>query len=82
MNRQAVAVLLSLSAVSCASEPLEFADWTIPVPEGTWIIEYPAVAREERVENLRVEKDLVLTEAFGQPLYRPAQVALGPDGKV
>ncbi len=50
-------LLLSLSA--CA-EPLEFADWTIPVPEGTRVIEYAAVPVEERTERIEVVEELVL----------------------
>ena len=37
---RATVVLMALAAAAC-SEPLEFADWTIPVPEGTPVHEYP-----------------------------------------
>ena len=48
-----IVVLLALSAAAC-SEPLEFADWTIPVPEGTRIIEYAAVPIEERTDRIEL----------------------------
>jgi outer membrane protein assembly factor BamB len=68
--------------LSACSEPLEFADWTIPVPEGTRIVEYAHVADEERTETFELERDLVLTEAFGRPLYRPAGVEVASDGSI
>jgi hypothetical protein len=51
----------ALLLVACGGEPLEFADWTIPVPEGTPIHEYAAVPDEERAGNeLVLERDLVI----------------------
>ena len=56
----AIALML-LSGIAC-SEPLEFADWTIPVPEGTRTIEYAAVPIEERTERIEMVEDLVIGE--------------------
>ena len=39
---------------------LEFADWTIPVPEGTRIIEYPHVPLEERNERIELVEERFL----------------------
>jgi hypothetical protein len=43
-----VAACLLLAVAACSTEPLYFPDWTIPVPEGTPVIEYGGVPREER----------------------------------
>lgn len=77
-----VTLLATFCLASCASPPLEFADWTIPVPEGSPIVEYPAVSMEKRSELLELERDLVVTEAFGRPLYRPRPVEVGSDGRI
>ena len=42
MNCRSIVGVLALLAASACSEPLEFADWTILVPEGTRVIEYAA----------------------------------------
>ncbi len=80
--RMAVACLLLLTA--CTSEPLQFADWTIPVPEGTPIIEYAAVPMEERTERIELVEDLVIGPQETSPcmFYRPTDVTVGPDGRV
>ena len=57
----ATTTLLALfDFLSCSPEPLHFADWTIPVPEGTPIIEYAAVPMEERTERIELVEDLVI----------------------
>ncbi len=76
------AFVLCFIPLACTPEPLEFADWTIPVPEGTRTIEYAAVPMEERTEVLALKRDLVLTGAFDRPFYRPHGLEVGPDGKV
>ena len=53
MKRAATLAFLAIVLTAC-SEPLEFADWTIPVPEGTRIIEYAAAPLEERVERIEL----------------------------
>ncbi len=67
--------LLSISLVAvtalvltaCTPAPLEFPDWTIPVPEGTKIIEYAAVPMEERIERIELVEDLAIGQrGFGR----------------
>jgi len=51
----------AMLSAACGGEPLEFADWTIPVPEGTPIHEYAAVPDAERAGNeLDLQRDLVI----------------------
>ena len=84
MNRGVcVAVLVALSA---CSEPLEFADWTIPVPEGTRIIEYANATGHEREGNhIELVEDLVIGTRAGDDdysLYRPTQVLTDSAGRI
>ena len=68
MNLRAIVVLLTLFAAAACSEPLEFADWTIPVPEGTRVIEYAPVGMEERgPEAIRLVEDLVIGTDLSDP---------------
>ena len=46
--------------VAACSGPLEFADWTIPLQEGTPIIEYESVPTAGRTERIEFEEDLVI----------------------
>ncbi len=82
--RVSAACLLLLSA-ACTPEPLQFADWTIPVPEGTKIIEYAAVPMEER-EGRRIElvEDLVLGDASdpNQTFYNASDVGVDDDQNI
>lgn len=80
----AVVVALALIVVGC-SEPLHFADWTIPVPEGTRIIEYAPVPMEERTERIELVDDLVLgldDSDTNQAFYGPRDVAVDRDGNL
>ena len=61
----AIASLLSIWAAAC-TEPLEFAEWTIPVAEGARIIEYAAVPLEERTERVELTQELVLGAGGGE----------------
>ncbi len=75
---------LSVCLVSCA-EPLDFPDWTIPVPEGSRIIEYAPVSLEERTERIEFIEDLVLGEDDTDPnqnFYRPSGVAVDASGRL
>ena len=82
MYLRSIVVLLALFAASACSEPLEFADWTIPVPDGTPILEYAWVPLEERTDVVETERDLVLAEAFGRPLYQPRKVRADENGQI
>jgi len=76
-------LMLCLLPLSCTpEEPLHFADWTIPVPEGTEIIGYAHVSDEDRAGTLELDRDLVLTVAYDQPFYQPADVAATADGRI
>lgn len=66
-------LLAAASVVGCAAEPLRFADWTLPVPEGTRIVEYAHASIEERNERIEVHDDLIL-ERGEEPFYRPIDV--------
>jgi hypothetical protein len=74
--------LMVLAAVSCGPEPLEFADWTIPVEEGTRVVEYRAVPAGQRSEVIEFERDLVLAEAFARSLYQPRSFVVDGEGTV
>lgn len=71
-----------LAAAACAPGPLEFSDWTLPLPDETPVVEYAWVALEERTDTVELERDLVLTEAFGRPLYQPSTVCAGENGQI
>ncbi len=76
---------LCLLIASCTSEPLEFADWTIPVPEGTRIIEYAAVPMEKRTERIELVEDLVIGGDTDDPeysFYRPSDIAVDHSGHI
>jgi hypothetical protein len=77
-------VVACVVAGGCA-EPLQFAEWTIPVPEETRVIEYIAVPMQERVDRIDVVEDL----AFGgqpedpdQLFYRPSGLAVDAAGRI
>jgi hypothetical protein len=60
----AVLIAALASAVGCTNAPapeLEFADWVLPVPEGTPIVEYARVPEQERdPDAVRLVEDLVI----------------------
>jgi len=81
----APAVLLLLVLSACTAEPLEFADWTIPVPEGTPIIEYASVPMEERAERIELVEDLVIGQRGEDPnfiFYHPVYMAIDKLGSM
>ncbi len=82
--RRAVALAFVATVVGACSEPLEFADWTVPVPEGTRIIEYAAVSIEERTERIELLEDLVIGSQEGPnfSFYDPADLAVDRSGRV
>ncbi len=76
-------VLVALLSAACTPAPLDFADWTIPVPEGTPIIEYAAVPMEERTERIELVEDLVIGRDSVDPnyaFYRPRDLAVSSAG--
>lgn len=74
-----------VAAVAC-SQPLEFADWTIPVDEGVPVVEYASVPLDERAEAVEWVDELVIGDrgeidaryAFG----RPTDVAVDSTGQI
>ena len=85
MRFLAPAGALLVFAVAC-SEPLEFADWTIEVPEGTRVIDYAPVTTEEREGNhIELVEDLVIRsrgEDERYLMYQPRDIDVGPEGNI
>lgn len=80
-----IACLLLLAAPVACSEPLEFADWTVPVEEGARIVEYADVPPEDRGERVELVEDLVVGPRGDDPNYlffRPSGVAVDGDGRM
>ena len=80
-----VSALIGL-AIACTAcgESLDFADWIIPVPDGTPVHEYAPV----RVAERRARIDLVAARGIGQrdghdhhTLYHPRRPAVAPAGR-
>jgi hypothetical protein len=79
-----VGLILMTVIVGC-SEPLVFADWTIPVPEGTRIVEYADVPLEERDGRIELGEDLVIGPRGEDPnylFYQPQGVAVDAAGRM
>ncbi len=78
------AVALCLLTTACAGEPLQFADWTIPVPEGTPVIEYAAVPMEDRNERIELVEDLVIgrEEDPNFRFYAVLDLDVDPQGQI
>ena len=86
-SQMPTAVLLTSAALfsGCTPAPLEFPDWTIPVPEGTPIIEYAAVPVEERTERIELVEDLVIGQRGDDPnyiFYAPVYMAVDKFGSM
>ncbi len=78
-------LLALIDFLSCSPELLEFADWTIPVPEGTLIIEYAAVPMEERTERIELVEDLVIGprgDDTNYTFYRPRGLTVDGEGRI
>ena len=81
---RAFVVAAILATVACA-EPLEFPDWTIPVPEATRIIEYAHVPMEDRTERIELVQDLIIGGDPDDPagaFYQPWGTAVDQRGNV
>jgi hypothetical protein len=65
-----VLAALILVALGGCSEPLEFADWTIPVAEGVRVVEHPYTSEGERTESVGLVEDLVLGLDENDPQQR------------
>jgi len=75
---------VALLALACGGPPLDFADWIIPVPEGTPILEYAPVPMDARdPDAIRLTDELVIAAAADDPqaaLFEPVLVAGTADG--
>lgn len=83
MTRRASHALLlagTLTLGACSDEPLVFPDWQLPVADRTRVIGHGAIPDVDRSSEVALERDLVITEAFGRPLYEPNDVAVADDG--
>jgi len=58
--RQATLLMLCALALGGCAEPLEFADWVIPPPEGVPIVEHAFLPADQRTERIELVEDLVL----------------------
>ena len=70
----ALAACLTALILPACADPLEFADWSLEVPAGTRIFEYPIVPIEERTEHIDLVEDLVIGQRGDDPdyiFYRP-----------
>ncbi|HEX9699890.1 MAG TPA: 6-bladed beta-propeller [Acidobacteriota bacterium] len=82
---RSVISLALLGCFACGGPSPEFADWTISVPEGVTVHEYPAVPSDERADSrIDVVEDLVLgSDADPQrAFYRPQRVVPDADGNI
>lgn len=80
-----ISIVLLAFALAACSEPLEFADWTVPPAEGTRIVEYADVPLEERSGTIELVEDLVVGprgEDSNYLFFRPSGVAVDDDGRM
>lgn len=80
----AAVLLATLLALTACSPPLEFADWTIPVPEGARIIGLPHVPMEERTDRIELVGDLVVGRSDDpqQQFYQAFGAAVDGTGNI
>lgn len=82
--RPIVAAMLTLVVAGCGSQ-LEFADWTMPVPDGVPVVEHPFTAAEDRGETIGLIEDLVLGFDDSDPnqaFYSLRDVDVDDDGNL
>lgn len=82
MRRAVVLVFVALGLSAC-SDPLEFADWTIEVPEGIPVREYAGVPRDERTERIELVEDLVIAPTDPEiAFYQPYRMAVDTEHRI
>ena len=84
MKRAATFAFLAMVLSAC-SEALEFADWTIPLPEGVPVVEHAFVPAGQRTERIGLVEDLVLGMDATDPnqaFYRATAVDVDADGNL
>ncbi|MGD8331899.1 MAG: 6-bladed beta-propeller [Acidobacteriota bacterium] len=76
---------LAASTLACAP-PLEFAEWTVPVPEGTPVVEYAGVDAAQRAgHRIEARDDLVIAPRAGDDnysFYLPSAVMADSNGTI
>jgi hypothetical protein len=80
-----MAAALAVGTLACAA-PLEFADWTVPVPEGTEVIGYAPIDPADR-EGQRIEliEDLTIGARGDDDrylFYRPIDIDVAANGSI
>lgn len=84
--RHAVVLAVLAIVLGACSEPLEFADWRLPIPDDTPIKEYAPAPLEERDPGaVRLTDDLVIGGDSSDPnalFYRPSSVVAAEDGTI
>jgi len=82
----ALVVIVAAAAATACSDPLVFADWTIPVPEGTRVVEYADVSDEERAGHvIELVEDLAIGprgDDDNYALYNPRPVQTDSRGNI
>ena len=74
-----------LAAAAACADRVEFADWTIPVPDGTRIVEHTYVPLEERTEVIDLAEELVIGGDGSDPRYssyNPRALAVDDEGRI
>ena len=86
MNPRSIVALLALLAASACSEPLEFADWTIPVPDGTPLKEYEVALLDDRDgDRIEIVEDLVIGSGgreADEAFYRARGLVVDAGGRI
>lgn len=83
-GRHLALIAVGVVVISCA-EPLEFADWTVPVPAGTRVVEFAGVPDEERAGRIELVEDVGVGGNASNPnerFYRPAGVTVDAAGRI
>ncbi len=84
MNARFVPVLLTMVLAACA-DPLEFPEWTLPVPDEIPVAEHAGAPVQGRSERIELVEDLVIDNegAGGEVVvYRPFDVAVDNTGRM
>lgn len=85
-RRLALLVALVGATTGCGAEPpLEFADWTLPVPAGARVLGFGTVPTDERNETVELVAEVVMgreSGVEGATLFRPIGLAVSKAGKV
>ena len=74
---------VALLVVPACADPLEFADWTIEVPDGIPIHQYAGVPMTERTQRIEFVEDLVLAPTDPEiAFYSPFSMDVDDDDRI